>query len=283
MIINAKKILEDASNKKYAVCQFNINNLEWTRFILEECEANKAPVILGVSSGAIKYMGGYNTVVNIVKSLTEDLKITIPIVIHLDHGTSFDTCKSAIDAGFTSVMIDASKFSLEENIRKTKEVVDYAKKFNVTVEAEIGHIGGNEDGIKGEVLYANIDECVELTHSTNIDILAAAVGSSHGLYKGTPKLNLKLISNIKDKVKIPLVLHGGSGIPDDQIKIAINNGINKININTDLQVVWTDSVRNFLNQNKEEYDPRKIIKSGEEAIKKVVKDKLILTNSINRY
>lgn len=282
MLINSKEILNKASNGEYAICQFNINNLEWTKYILEECQVNNSPVILGVSSGAITYMGGYNTVVNIVKSLIIDLNITIPVVIHLDHGNDFKVCKEAIDAGFTSVMIDASKYSIDENINITKKVVDYAKKFNVTVEAEIGHIGGEEDGIEGKVLYASIDDCVKLTHETNIDSLAAGVGSSHGLYKGMPELNFNLIKDIKEEIKIPLVLHGGSGISDDLIKKSVSNGINKININTDLQVVWAKSVREFLNSNSDVYDPRKIIKSGEKSIKKIIKEKLLLTSSINR-
>jgi ketose-bisphosphate aldolase len=159
MLVNAKKMLEEALNEKYAICHFNINNLEWTRFILEECEINKAPVILGVSEGAARYMGGYKTVFHIVDELIKYLNITVPVALHLDHGSSFDTCKEAIDAGFTSVMIDASSHNLEKNIEITKEVVKYAKKYNVSVEAEIGRIGGNEDGITSDIIYADIDEC----------------------------------------------------------------------------------------------------------------------------
>lgn len=282
MLVNAKEVLTKAFENKYAVCQFNINNLEWTKFILEECEINKAPVILGVSEGAIKYMGGYKTVANLVNGLITDLSITIPVVLHLDHGSSFDTCKHAIDNGFSSVMIDASKFEIDENIRITKEVVDYAHKFNVTVEAEVGHIGGEEDGIIADIYYAKTSDAEKIVNDAEIDFLAPALGSVHGLYKGEPNLNFERMEEIKNLINIPLVLHGGSGIPDPLIKKAITCGISKININTDLQIVWTKAVRSFLKDNDTVYDPRKIIKSGEKEFKNKVKDLLILTDSCNK-
>ena len=232
---NSNEMLIKALKNKYAVAQFNINNLEWTKYILEECEKNKAPVILGVSEGAIKYMGGYNVVSNIVKSLIKDLNITIPVVLHLDHGSSIESCKKAIDAGFTSVMIDASKYELSKNIEIVKEVVNYAKRFNVSVEAEVGHIGGDEDGIANEIYFAKTEECSRLVKETHIDTLAPALGSVHGLYKGKPNLNYTRMKEISEKLNIPLVLHGGTGIPDEDILKAIENGINKININTELQ------------------------------------------------
>ncbi|MFA5603819.1 MAG: class II fructose-1,6-bisphosphate aldolase [Bacilli bacterium] len=283
MLVNSKKMLIDARNNSYAVCQFNINNLEWTKFILEECELNSAPVMLGVSSGAAKYMGGYNTVYNMVNALIKDLNITIPVVLHLDHGSDFETCKKAIDAGFTSVMIDASKYDLDKNIEITKKVTDYAKGFNVTVEAEIGHIGGEEDGIAGNILYAEVDDCLALTKETNIDSLAPALGSVHGIYKGEPKLEYNRMLEIKNNTNLPLVLHGASGIPEHDIKKAISCGIAKININTDLQIAWSKKVREFLNNDSEVYDPRKIIKSGEVEFKKTVCEKLLLTGSINQF
>lgn len=282
MLVNAKAMLNEALLEKYAICQFNINNLEWTKFILEQCEINKAPVILGVSEGAIRYIGGYKTVREMVKALIDDLKITIPVALHLDHGSSFEACKQAIDAGFTSVMIDASQFDVEENIEITKKVVDYAKNFNISVEAEIGCIGGEEDGVIAEVYYASVQDSIDIVTKANIDFLAPALGSVHGIYKGEPNLNFERMEEIKNQTKIPLVLHGGSGIPDEKIKKAISCGIAKININTELQIAWTKGVREFLNNNNSVYDPRKIIKAGENNIKTAIEEKLILTQSINR-
>lgn len=282
MLVNAKEMLEKAKINKYAVPHFNINNLEWTRFILEECQLNNSPVILGVSEGAIKYMGGYTTVSNMVKALIYDLNITVPVVLHLDHGSSVDSCKKAINAGFTSVMIDASKCDLEENIRQTKEVVDYAHSKGVSVEAEVGHVGGIEDNIVAEVAYAKVDDAVKLAKESGIDILAPALGSVHGVYKGEPKLDFERMLQIKELTNLPLVLHGGSGIPDDMIKKSIECGITKLNINTELQMVWRDAVAIFVNDSPSVYDPRKIIKSGELAIKTVIKDKIDLLGSANK-
>ena len=271
MIVNSRKMLYDAKEEKYAVPQFNINNLEWTKYILEECESLKIPVILGVSEGAAKYMGGYFTVVSLVQGLVKDLNITIPICIHLDHGKSIESCKKAIDAGFTSVMIDASNKPLEENIKITKEVVEYAKKFDVTIEAELGRIGGVEDDVVDTVFHARLEDCIKLYNETKIDSLAPALGSVHGLYKGEPNLNFVTMQKINEKLPIPLVLHGGTGIPMDQIKKAISCGISKININTDLQVVWSKEVRRFIKENETVYDPRKFISSGESAIKEKIR------------
>ena len=276
MLVNLKKMMEDANKNYYAIPHLNINNLEWTKYILEECESNKSNVILGVSEGAIKYMGGYNVVTSLVKSLIKDLNITIDVALHLDHGSSFESCKKAIDSGFTSVMIDASKYEIDKNIEIVKQVVEYARKFDVTVEAEVGHIGGEEDGIANEIYYATIEDCKRLVEETNVDLLAPALGSVHGFYKGEPNLNFERMKEIKEELNIPLVLHGGTGIPDDKIRKAIECGINKINVNTELQVAWSKSVREGLNNNKELYDPRKIIKLGEDSLKQVVKNKIIL-------
>ena len=282
MLVNAKELLEKAHNGKYAIPHFNINNLEWTRFILEECQKNNSPVILGVSEGAIKYIGGEDVVVSIVKSLIKDLNITIPVVLHLDHGSSYESCKRAVDAGFTSVMIDASNFSLEDNIKITKEVVLYAHDKNVSVEAEIGHVGGEEDGVADELAYAKVEDAIMLTKETGLDFLAPALGSVHGLYKGEPKLDFERMKKIDDALNIPLVLHGGSGINDELIKKAITCGISKLNINTELQIAWSNAVRNFIMNNQVVYDPRKVIKSGEEAMKEVILKKLELLGSINK-
>jgi len=282
MLVNMKDMLLKAKENKYAVPHFNVNNLEWTKFILEECEQNQSPVILGVSEGAAKYMGGYEVVGKMVSALISSLNITIPVALHLDHGSDFDNCKKAIDSGFTSVMIDASKYELDKNIEITKEVVNYASNFNVSVEAEIGHIGGNEDGVTGGILYADVLECIKLVQDTKIDALAPALGSVHGLYKGEPKLEFNRMAEISAKTNLPLVLHGGTGIPDFQIKKAIECGTTKININTELQIAWTSGVREFLNNDKEVYDPRKVIKGGETSMKKAIKEKLELLGSINK-
>lgn len=281
MLKNTKEMLEKARINKYAIPHFNINNLEWTRFILEECEKNNSPVILGVSEGAAKYMGGFNVVSAMVKELDKSLKITVPVALHLDHGSSVESCIEAINNGFTSVMIDASKYDLETNIKMTQEVVEFAKEYNVTVEAEIGHIGGTEDGISSELAYAKVEDAVKLYQETNIDSIAPALGSVHGIYKGEPKLDFDKMLEIANLTQIPLVLHGGSGIDDEKIKKAISSGICKLNINTELQMEWASAIRKFVNENNE-YDPRKIIKSGESAIKNAIKNKIELLGSSNK-
>ncbi len=281
MIVNGNEILIKAKMGKYAIPHFNINNLEWTRFILEECQEAKSPVILGVSEGAIKYMGGYKVVADLVKDLVKSLNITIPVVLHLDHGSSVEVAHNAIEAGFTSVMIDASKYDLATNIAMTKEVVKMAHEKNVSVEAEVGHIGGNEDGTSSSVAYAEVEDCTKFVSETNIDSFAPALGSVHGIYKGEPKLDFERMQKIANLTNLPLVLHGGSGIPDDMIKKAIQCGICKLNINTDLQIVWSNAVREFLKVD-DAYDPRKIIKSGEASMKKTIRDKIDLLGSGNK-
>lgn len=280
MLVNFNEMLLTAKKFHYAVPHFNINNLEWAKYILEECQELNIPVILGVSEGAAKYMGGYFTVASMVKGLLEDLNINIPVCLHLDHGSTFSACKKAIDAGFTSVMIDASHYDLAENINKTLEVVNYAHERSVTVEAEVGHIGTNDSIISNET-NATLDDCIALYNSTKIDSLAPALGSVHGFYKGEPNLDFKTMKLINDNLPIPLVLHGGTGIPDDKIEQAIKNGISKININTDLQVVWSKAVREKLNNDTNVYDPRKIISSGEDAIKKRIREIVTLFKTKN--
>lgn len=267
MLTNMKQELLKAYENKKAIPQFNINNLEWTRFILEECEKQNYPVILGVSEGAIKYMGGYYTVANLVKSLIKDLKITIPVSIHLDHGSSLESCLQAIEAGFTSVMLDLSKEALEVNINKTLELVEKAHP-NILVESEIGPIGSTN----GNKKYTDVESCKKLIR-TNVDLLAPAIGNKHGVYVGQPELDYKLLEEI-NKLNIPLVLHGASGISDEDLKKCINLGIAKINFNTDLQIAWANEVRKYIEENKEVYDPRKFIKAGELALKEVIKKKI---------
>lgn len=271
MIINTKQMLEKAKKEKYAIPHFNINNLEWTKYILEECQNQSTPVIIGVSNSAVTYMGGFKLIVDIIKNLIEEKNITIDVAIHLDHGNSFENCKEAIDAGFTSVMIDASTYPLEENIKITKKVCDYAKKHDVTVEAEIGQIGTTD-----ELGYAKVEDCVKLVTETQIDSLAPAIGNVHGLYHGKPNINIDRIKQIQEKTNIPLVLHGGSGIPDNIIRQAIQAGICKININTELQTAWANEVRKYLKENSKVYDPRKIISSGEITIKQTIQEKIKL-------
>ena len=275
MLVNSKEMLEKAKKEHYAVPHFNINDLEWTKYILEKCNEMNIPVILGVSDGAGKYMGGYDAIYGMVTGLIKDLNIEIPVCLHVDHGCS-ETCKKAIDAGFTSVMIDASREELDENIRITKEIVDYAHAKGVTVEAEVGHIGGTEDNITSDIFYATLEECQKIYNETGIDSLAPALGSVHGFYKGEPNLNFERMQQINEQLPIPLVLHGGSGIPDDKIRKAISCGISKINVNTELQVSWSKAVREFLNTDSKAYDPRKVIGSGEKAMKQTIEDKVKL-------
>ena len=273
---NMCEMLKKAHEGHYAVGQFNINNLEWTSAILGECQELKCPVILGVSEGAAKYMGGFDTIYGMVTGYMKDNNITIPVALHVDHGSSFDVCKKAIDAGFTSVMIDASKHPLDENIRIVKEVVDYAhsQKNYVSVEAELGHVGGQEDNVVSQgVLYADKDECKKLVDVTKVDCLAPALGSVHGPYHGEPKLGFKEMEEINELVGIPLVLHGGSGIPDFQLRMAIDRGTCKINVNTECQQAFSKILREIVATTDpvKVYDPRKILGPAKQGIKDVVK------------
>lgn len=281
---NMVGMLNKAFKEHYAVGQFNINNVEWTSAILEEAEKTKTPVILGVTTSAAKYMGGWHTVVGMVKGLMEDLKITVPVALHVDHGPTVKDCKDAIDAGFTSVMIDASHYPLEENIRIVKEVTDYAhsRPNYVSVEAELGRVGGQEDFVVAESAYAIPEECVRLVKETGVDCLAPALGSVHGPYHGEPKLGFKEMKEIAGLVNIPLVLHGGSGIPNDQLRMAIDRGTSKININTECQMAWTKIVREVLSTNDKVYDPRKIIGPGREGIKQVFINKVTVFGSLGK-
>lgn len=281
-LVNMKEMLLKAREGKYAVGQFNINNVEWTAAILDKAQELNAPVILGVTSGASTYMGGWNTVVGLVRGLIIDHNITVPVALHVDHGASFEICKAAIDAGFTSVMIDGSHHPLEENIAIVKQVADYAHLRGVTVEAELGKVGGQEDNVVAESMYAVPEECVRMVKETGIDCLAPALGSVHGPYHGEPKLGFKEMDTINQMVGVPLVLHGGSGIPEDQIKRAISLGTAKINVNTESQQAWTKIVREVLNKDPNVYDPRKIIGPGKKGIQEVVQAKCEIFGCINK-
>lgn len=283
MLVNMTQMLNKAKEEKYAVGQFNINNLEWTKTILGVAQELSSPVILGVSEGAARYMGGYRTVVGMVKGLMEDMAITVDVAIHLDHGSTFENCKKAIDAGFTSVMIDASHHPLEENIQITKEVVDYAHARHISVEAELGTVGGQEDDVIGEgIKYADKDECVRLVKETKIDFLAPALGSVHGPYKGEPVLGFKEMEAIKVATGIPLVLHGGTGIPDEKIQRAISCGTAKINVNTECQLAFAREIRKVLQENPTVYDPRKFIGPAAKGIAAAVKEKMGVFGSVGK-
>lgn len=273
-LVSMTDMLEKAKNGKYAVGQFNLNNLEWTKAILTTAQETDTPVILGVSEGAAKYMGGFDTVAGMVKGMIEDLEITIPAALHLDHGQTFESCKAAIDAGFTSVMIDGSHHPIDENIAMTKKVVEYAHSKGASVEAEVGTVGGNEDGVVGGVNYADLGECVRMVTETHIDALAAALGSVHGEYEGEPNLGFDEMKMISEATNAPLVLHGGSGIPEEQIKKAIERGHAKINVNTENQQAFTEATRKYFEDGNTNYDPRKVLAPGYEAIKQVVRSKM---------
>ena len=281
-IVSMKEMLIRARAEKYAVGQFNINNVEWTSAILDVAQELKSPVILGVTAGASKYMGGWHTSVAIINGLIKDKGYTIPIAIHLDHGASFEECKAAIDAGFSSVMIDASHHPLAENIEITQKVVAYAHARGISVEAELGRVGGQEDHVIAEEMYAIPSECKALVEATDVDCLAPALGSVHGPYAGEPKLGFKEMEEIGNMLGLPLVLHGGSGIPDFQIKRAISCGTAKINVNTESQQAWTAIVREVLAKDAKVYDPRKIIGPGREGIKRVVREKINLFGSAGK-
>ena len=282
MLVNSNIIFSDAAKKGYAIGAYNINNLEWAKYILEACEDDKSPVFLAFTEGAIDYIGGYNVAYNIIKTLIDELSITVPVVLHLDHGRTFESCKKAIDAGFTSVMIDASHKSLEENIDLTCIVTEYAKKHNVSVEAELGNIGDEEEREQNFGKNCDIQECKEFVISTGIDSFAPAVGCKHGIYNEQPKLDFELLGAVCKETKIPLVLHGGSFLDDNKIRTAIFCGVCKININSEIQHAWASEVKNYINNNEDVIDPRKIISSGELAIKKVVHEKNKLFGSKNR-
>ncbi|ARK22194.1 fructose-1,6-bisphosphate aldolase, class II [Sporosarcina sp. P26b] len=274
-LVSMKEMMIQGKEQGYAIGQFNLNNLEYTQAILQAAEEEKSPVILGVSEGAARYMGGFKTVVMMVKGLMEEYGTTVPVAIHLDHGSSFEKCKEAIEAGFTSVMIDASSKPLEENIEITKKVVDFAQQHNVSVEAELGVVGGQEDDIIADgVIYADPAECRELVEKTGIDCLAPALGSVHGPYKGEPNLGFEEMEEISKQGDIPLVLHGGTGIPTKDIQRAISLGTSKINVNTENQIQGTKAVRDILNEDSEVYDPRKFLGPMREAIKATVIGKM---------
>ncbi|MGL5693143.1 MAG: class II fructose-1,6-bisphosphate aldolase [Peptostreptococcaceae bacterium] len=286
MLVSAKEMLIKAREGKYAVGQFNINNLEWTKAVLLTAQENNSPVILGVSEGAGKYMCGYKTIVGMVNGMIEELNITVPVALHLDHG-SYDAALKVIEAGFSSVMFDGSHYSIEENIAKTKEVIAIANAKGISVEAEVGSIGGEEDGVVGAGEVADPAECKQIA-DLGVDMLAAGIGNIHGKYpENWAGLNFEALAAInKAAGDMPLVLHGGTGIPEDMIKKAISLGVSKINVNTECQLVFSEATRKYIEEGKDlqgkGFDPRKILAPGVEAIKACVKEKMELFGSINQ-
>lgn len=286
MLVSAREMLEKAKAEGYAVAQININNLEWIKAVLSTVEELKSPVILGVSEGAAKYMGGYENVMAMVSTLDKAMNITVPVAVHLDHG-SYEGAFKAIRAGFTSVMFDGSHYPFEENLKKTKEVVAVAHAVGVSVEAEVGSIGGEEDGVVGTGELADPEEC-RIIAATGVDLFAAGIGNIHGKYpanwKGLDFDVLKTVSEVTNGV--PLVLHGGTGIPEAMIKKAISLGIAKINVNTELQLAFAAATRKYIEEGKDlegkGFDPRKLLHPGYLAMKEVIKDKLTMFGSVNK-
>lgn len=285
-LVNTKDMLNKARESKYAVGQFNINNLEWTKAILLAAQENNSPVILGVSEGAAKYMCGFETIVGMVNGMLDGLNITVPVALHLDHG-SYEGAIKAMEAGFSSVMFDGSHYSIEENIKKTTEIIKMAEAKGISVEAEVGSIGGEEDGVVGAGEVADPQEC-KLIADLGVTMLAAGIGNIHGQYpENWQGLNFDALAAIKDStVNMPLVLHGGTGIPEDMIKEAISLGVSKINVNTECQLVFAEATRKYIEAGKDlsgkGFDPRKLLAPGFEAIKSIVTEKMGLFGSCNR-
>ena len=286
MLVSAKEMLNKAKAGHYAVGQFNINNLEWTKSILLAAEETRSPVILGVSEGAGKYMTGYKTVVGMVNGMLEELNITVPVALHLDHG-SYEGCLKCVEAGFSSIMFDGSHYPIEENVAKTTELVKIVKEHGMSLEAEVGSIGGEEDGVIGAGECADPKEC-KMIADLGVDFLAAGIGNIHGKYPANWKgLSFETLAAVQELTgELPLVLHGGTGIPADQIKKAIDLGVSKINVNTECQLAFADATRKYIEAGKDlegkGYDPRKLLKPGAEAIQATVKEKMELFGSVGK-
>ena len=286
MLVSAEEMLTKAKAGKYAVGQFNINNLEWTKAILLTAQELNSPVILGVSEGAGKYMCGYKTVVGMVNGMLEELNITVPVALHLDHG-SYEGAKACIEAGFSSIMFDGSHYPIEENVEKTKELVGICKEKGLSIEAEVGSIGGEEDGVIGAGECADPNECKAIA-DLGVDFLAAGIGNIHGKYPANWKgLSFETLAAVQELTgELPLVLHGGTGIPADQIKKAIDLGVSKINVNTECQLAFADATRKYIEAGKDlegkGFDPRKLLAPGAEAIKATVKEKMELFGSVGK-
>ena len=286
MIVNAKEMVHVAKKGHYAVAQININNLEWTKAVLSTAEELKSPVILGVSGGAGKYMGGFNVVAAMARELDKSLGVTVPVAIHLDHG-SYDECMACVKAGFSSIMFDGSHLAIDDNIKQTSELIKIAHDKGMSIEAEVGSIGGEEDGVVGMGEIASADECKTIA-SLGVDFLAAGIGNIHGVYPDNWKgLDFGALEKIQNATAgMPLVLHGGTGIPEDMIKKAISLGVSKINVNTECQLSFAAATRGYIEAGKDKqgkgFDPRKLLAPGAEAIKETVREKFNLFGSSNR-
>ncbi len=286
MLVSATDMLKKAVAGKYAVGQFNINNLEWTRSVLATAQENSSPVILGVSEGAGKYMTGFKTVAAMVKAMIEEMNITVPVALHLDHGT-YEGCYKCIKAGFSSIMFDGSHFPIDENVEKTKELVKVSHALGLSIEAEVGSIGGEEDGVVGAGEIADPNECKRIA-DLGVDFLAAGIGNIHGKYpENWAGLDFDALAKTKELIgDLPLVLHGGTGIPEDMIKKAISLGVAKINVNTECQLYFQEATRKYIEEGKDlqgkGYDPRKLLAPGAEAIKVIVKEKMELFGSVGK-
>ena len=286
MLVSAKEMLNKAKAGHYAVGQFNINNLEWTKAVLLTAQECNSPVILGVSEGAGKYMTGFKTVAAMVKAMDEELGITVPVALHLDHGT-YEGSKKCIEAGFTSIMFDGSHYAIDENVEKTTELVKLAHDNGISIEAEVGSIGGEEDGVIGMGECADPEECKRVA-DLGVDMLAAGIGNIHGVYpENWAGLQFDVLDAIQQKTgAMPLVLHGGTGIPDDMIKKAIDLGVSKINVNTECQLSFAAATREYIEAGKDQqgkgFDPRKLLAPGTEAIKAKVKEKMELFGSVGK-
>ena len=286
MLVSAEEMLTKATAGKFAVGQFTINNLEWTKAILQTAQELNSPVILGVSEGAGKYMTGYKTVVGMVNGMMEELNITVPVALHLDHG-SYDGCLKCVEAGFSSIMFDGSHYPIEENVEKTKELVGICKEKGLSIEAEVGSIGGEEDGVIGAGECADPNEC-KMVADLGVTMLAAGIGNIHGKYpKNWAGLSFETLAAVQEKTgTMPLVLHGGTGIPEDMIKKAISLGVSKINVNTECQLAFQEATRAYIEAGKDlegkGFDPRKLLAPGTEAIKATVKEKMELFGSVGK-
>ncbi|MDY0210351.1 MAG: class II fructose-1,6-bisphosphate aldolase [Acholeplasma sp.] len=285
-LVSAKEMLLKARDGGYGVAQININNLEWTKATLQVAQELQSPIILGVSEGAAKYMGGYRLVMAMVKELHDAMGITVPVAVHLDHG-SYEGAYKALEAGFTSIMFDGSHYSIEENVAKTKEIVEACHAKGVSVEAEVGSIGGEEDGVVGAGELADPEEC-RLIASLGVDLFAAGIGNIHGKYPANWKgLDFDVLKAVQDATnRVPLVLHGGTGIPAEMVQKAISLGVSKINVNTELQLVFAAATRKYIEAGKDlegkGFDPRKLLAPGVEAIKAIVKEKLTMFGSVGK-
>lgn len=286
MLVSAKEMLNKARDGKYAVGQFNINNLEWTKSILQTAEELKSPVILGVSEGAGKYMTGYKTVVGMVNGMLEEMKITVPVALHLDHGT-YEGAKACIAAGFSSIMFDGSHYPIDENVAKTTELVKICNEKGLSIEAEVGAIGGEEDGVIGKGECADPKECKRIA-DLGVTMLAAGIGNIHGKYPDNWEgLSFTTLEAVKKEVgDMPLVLHGGTGIPEEQVKKAISLGVAKVNVNTECQLSFAAATRAYIEAGKDQqgkgFDPRKLLAPGAEAIKATVKEKMEMFGSVGK-